>query len=211
MLFTLAVLSRRMLPTYLASVILLFGYLTSANLTSDIETRWIAALLDPFGGEAVSELVRYWTPVERDSLLIPLGKWLVLNRFIWISIGAIFFILGIRKFNFSHDGGIFKRKIKEEIEESVDGEQESDLGYRSVQPVFNSATTWMQFKTQLGIEIKRAFRDPYFLAIAGTAAGFLLLNQSAIGKMYGVDTLPVTYEVLSVLSGSFALFMLIII
>ena len=211
MLFTLAVLSRRMLPTYLASVILLFGYLTSANLTSDIETRWIAALLDPFGGEAVSELVRYWTPVERDSLLIPLGKWLVLNRFIWISIGAIFFILGIRKFNFSHDGGIFKRKIKEEIEESVDGQQESDLGYRSVQPVFNSATTWMQFKTQLGIEIKRAFRDPYFLAIAGTAAGFLLLNQSAIGKMYGVDTLPVTYEVLSVLSGSFALFMLIII
>ena len=48
MLFTLAVLSRRMLPTYLASVILLFGYLTSSNLTSDIETRWIAALLDPF-------------------------------------------------------------------------------------------------------------------------------------------------------------------
>ena len=68
-----------------------------------------------------------------------------------------------------------------------------------------------QFKTQLKIEVKRAFRDPYFLAIAGTAAGFLLLNQSAIGKMYGVNTLPVTYEVLSVLSGSFALFMIIII
>ena len=31
-----------------------------------------------------------------------------------------------------------------------------------------------------------------------------MLNQSAIGKMYGVNTLPVTYEVLSVLSGSFA-------
>ena len=78
-------------------------------------------------------------------------------------------------------------------------------------PVFNISTKWFQFTTQLKIEIKRAFRDPYFLAIAGTAAGFLLLNQSAIGKMYGVNTLPVTYEVLSVLSGSFALFMLIII
>ena len=82
---------------------------------------------------------------------------------------------------------------------------------RSISPVFNSSTTWYQFKTQLKIEIKKAFRDPYFLAIAGTAAGFLLLNQSAIGKMYGVNTLPVTYEVLSVLSGSFALFMIIII
>ena len=63
-LFSLAILSRRMLPTYLASVILLFGYLTSSNLTSDIETRWIASLLDPFGGEAISDLVKYWTPSE---------------------------------------------------------------------------------------------------------------------------------------------------
>ena len=104
MLFSLAILSRRMLPTYLASVILLFGYLTSSNLTSDIETRWIAALLDPFGGEAVGELVRYWTPTERDNLLIPLGKWLILNRIIWISVGAVFFGLGLWRLKFSHEG-----------------------------------------------------------------------------------------------------------
>ena len=211
MLFTLAVLSRRMLPTYLASVILLFGYLTSSNLTSDIETRWIAALLDPFGGEAVSELVRYWTPSERDNLLIPLGKWLLLNRIIWLSVGAVFFGLGLWKFSFSHEGRLFNRKLKEEAEESSDEQQEPELGHKPIKPIFNSTSRWLQFITQLRIEIKRAFRDPYFLAIAGTAAGFLLLNQSAIGKMYGVNTLPVTYEVLSVLSGSFALFMLIII
>ncbi|SUZ97693.1 uncharacterized protein METZ01_LOCUS50547, partial [marine metagenome] len=210
-LFTLAVLSRRMLPTYLASVILLFGYLTSSNLTSDIETRWIAALLDPFGGEAVGELVRYWTPSERDNLLIPLGKWLILNRIIWLSVGAVFFGLGLWKFSFSHEGRLYNRKLKEEAEESSDEQQESELGHKPIKPIFNPTSTWLQFKTQLRIEIKRAFRDPYFLAIAGTAAGFLLLNQSAIGKMYGVNTLPVTYEVLSVLSGSFALFMLIII
>ena len=211
-LFSLAILSRRMLPTYLASVVLLFGYLTSSNLTSDIETRWIATLLDPFGGEAISELVRYWTPSERDTLLIPLGKWLVLNRIIWIAVGAIFFGMGLWRFSFAHEGGLFNRKLKEDIEDAADGHPESDLGYRKkIKPVFNPSTKWLQFKTQLSIEVKRAFRDPYFLAIAGTAAGFLLLNQSAIGKMYGVNTLPVTYEVLSVLSGSFALFMLIII
>ena len=211
MLFSLAILSRRMLPTYLASVILLFGYLTSSNLTSDIETRWIAALLDPFGGEAVGELVRYWTPTERDNLLIPLGKWLILNRIIWISVGAVFFGLGLWKFKFSHEGGILKRKPKEEVDSSTNEHQKSEIGYDAIKPSFNPKTTWLQFKTQLRIEIKRAFRDPYFLAIVGTAAGFLLLNQSAIGKMYGVNTLPVTYEVLAVLSGSFALFMLIII
>ena len=102
-LFSLAILSRRMLPTYLASVILLFGYLTSSNLTSDIETRWIASLLDPFGGEAISDLVKYWTPSERDTLLIPLGKWLVFNRVIWLFVGAFFFLFGMKKFSFSKE------------------------------------------------------------------------------------------------------------
>ena len=37
------------------------------------------------------------------------------------------------------------------------------------------------------------------------------MNQQAIGNMYGVDTLPLTNMVLTVLSGSFALFMLILI
>ena len=210
-LFALAILSRRMLPTYLASVILLFGYLTSSNLTSDIETRWIAALLDPFGIEAVSELVRYWTPNERDNLLIPLGKWLILNRLIWLVVGALFFGFGLYRFSFSHEGGLFKGKTKSDLEDISNKEVDSSLYHESIKPVFNISTKWFQFITQFKIEIKRAFRDPYFLAIAGTAAGFLLLNQSAIGKMYGVNTLPVTYEVLSVLSGSFALFMLIII
>ncbi len=210
-LFALAILSRRMLPTYLASVILLFGYLTSSNLTSDIETRWIAALLDPFGIEAVSELVRYWTPNERDNLLIPLGKWLILNRLIWLVVGALFFGFGLYRFSFSHEGGLFKGKTKSDLEDISNKEVDSSLYHESIKPVFNISTKWFQFITQFKIEIKRAFRDPYFLAIAGTAAGFLLLNQSAIGKMYGVNTLPVTYEVLSVLSGSFALFMLIIV
>ena len=210
-LFTLAILSRRMLPTYLASVVLLFGYLTSSNLTSDIETRWIATLLDPFGGEAVGDLVKYWTPNERDTLLIPFGKWLVLNRLIWLFIGAAFFLFGMKKFSFSKEYKLFGFKGKKYSQPNNDKVPESSVVHGSISPIFDSFTTWYQFKTQLKIEIKRAFRDPYFLAIAGTAAGFLLLNQSAIGKMYGVNTLPVTYEVLSVLSGSFALFMIIII
>ncbi|MEL0338233.1 MAG: hypothetical protein VXA50_07710, partial [bacterium] len=210
-LFSLAILSRRMLPTYLASVILLFGYLTSSNLTSDIETRWIASLLDPFGGEAISDLVKYWTPSERDTLLIPLGKWLVFNRVVWFFVGAFFFLFGMKKFSFSKEYKLFNLKRNKSFQASEEEVFESSEVQKIIRPVFNRFTTWLQFTTQLKIEIKRAFRDPYFLAIAGTAAGFLLLNQSAIGKMYGVNTLPVTYEVLSVLSGSFALFMIIII
>ena len=210
LLFTLAVISRRMLPTYMASVILLFGYLTAGNLVSDIETRWIAALLDPFGGEAVSDAVRYWTPVEQNENFLPITKWLLLNRLIWLGIGGLFIGLGIWKFDFKHSE-LGKSKTKKDNTPQVVNEPAINGGSIHVKPIFNRSTLWLQFKAQIMIEVKRAFRDPYFIAIAGTAAGFLLMNQQAIGKMYGVDTLPLTMEVLSVLGGSFALFMLILI
>jgi len=210
LLFMLAVLTRRMLPTYLASVVLLFGYLTAGNLVADIETRWIAALMDPFGGEAVSLAVRYWTPVEQNSNFIPVSKWLLLNRLIWLGAGGVFMGIGLWKFDFKHsEPGKSKRK-KDETIETVE-EPAIGGGFIHAKPVFNTATLWLQFKTQVFIEMKRAYRDPYFIAIAGTAAGFLLMNQQAIGKLYGVDTLPLTNMVLTVLSGSFALFMLILI
>ncbi|MGY8765169.1 MAG: hypothetical protein ACKVLE_10580, partial [Fidelibacterota bacterium] len=210
LLFMLAVLTRRMLPTYLASVVLLFGYLTAGNLVSDIETRWIAALMDPFGGEAVGLAVRYWTPVEQNSNFIPVSKWLLLNRLIWLGAGGVFMGIGLWKFDFKHsEPGKSKRK-KDETIETVE-EPAIGGGFIHAKPVFNTATLWLQFKTQVFIEMKRAYRDPYFIAIAGTAAGFLLMNQQAIGNMYGVDTLPLTHMVLQVLSGSFALFMLILI
>ena len=210
MLFTLAILTRRMLPTYLASVVLLFGYLTAGNLVADIETRWIAALLDPFGGEAVSVAVRYWTPVEQNQNLIPMTKWVLLNRLIWIGVGAVFIGIGLWKFDFKNfEQG--RSKKEKRLVNAPEPEPVIGMGFKQVKPLFNSFTLWQQFKAQVFIEIKRAFRDPYFLAIAGTAAGFLILNQQAIGNMYGVNTLPVTYQVLEVLAGSFALFMLILI
>ena len=112
LLFTLAILTKRMLPTYLGSVILLFGYLTAGNLMTDIETRWIASLLDPFGGEAVSESTRYWTPAEKNQLLVPLDGWLLLNRIIWVSFGLIILFLGLNKFDFTHITKEKKNKIE---------------------------------------------------------------------------------------------------
>lgn len=210
LLFTIAVLTRRMLPTYMASVVLLFGYLSTGTFASDMETRWIATLIDPFGGEAISDATRYWTQVEQNENFIPLTKWLLLNRLLWIGIGGVFMGIGLWKFDFKHPNpGKVKKETKRLQEESNTFTKQRK--YTSFTPVFNKMTLWLQFKTQVKIEIKRAFRDPYFIAIAGTAAGFLLLNQQSIGKMYGVNTLPITDMVINVLGGSFALFMLILI
>ena len=210
LLFTLAILTRRMLPTYFASMVLLLGYLSAGNFTPEIETRWIASLLDPFGIEAIGNAVRYWTPVEQNANLIPLTKWFIVNRIIWISIGALFLGIGLWKFDFQHtEQGKSKKKKKNETETEV--EKKIGGGFILTKPVFSGITLLHQFKTQVLIEIKRAFRDPYFIAIMGTTAGFLIMNQANMGKAFGVNTLPVTYKVLSVLGGTFSLFVVILI
>ena len=56
--FTLAVLTRRMLPTYLGTIILFLGYTAAGTLMMDLETRWLAGLLDPFGDQAVEDAIR---------------------------------------------------------------------------------------------------------------------------------------------------------
>ena len=152
---------------------------------SDIETRWIAALMAPFGGEAISLAVRYWTPVEQNSNFIPLSKWLFLNRLIWLGAGCVFMGIGLWKFDFKHSEPRISKRKKDGKIETVE-EKPIGGGFMHIKPVFNTYTLWLQFKTQVFIEMKRAYRDPYLIAIAGTAAGFLLMNQQAIGSMYGV-------------------------
>ena len=67
-------------------------------------------LIDPFGDNAVSDATRYWTPAEKNTLLIPVNNWLLLNRVIWISMGVLFLFVGMKKFEFSHVVGKSKKK-----------------------------------------------------------------------------------------------------
>ncbi len=51
----------------------------------------------------------------------------------------------------------------------------------------------------------------YFFAILGSGLLFLVFSANQVGKLYGTTTWPVTYEVIEVLGGTFAIFMLIVI
>ena len=205
--FTLAVLTRRMLPTYLGTIILFLGYTAAGTLMMDLETRWLAGLLDPFGDQAVEDAIRYWTPVEKNTLLLPISNWVLLNRIIWVSVGIIFLFIGIKRFDFAHVSA--KSKKKKSLDKTELVPEIKPLG--SYKPIFDSTTRWIQFNKKIKIEIKRAFLDPYFLGILATATLFLILNQWAGYSVNGIKILPVTARVISSLFGSLNLFMLIII
>ena len=46
---SMAMLTRKRMPHYIGGAALLLGYMLSQTLLSDLNTKWIAALTDPFG------------------------------------------------------------------------------------------------------------------------------------------------------------------
>ncbi len=88
-LFSFATLTRKVFVTYVAMLGVLMAYGIGSVLMRDLEMRSLASLLDPFGISAFQTATRYWTVVERNSLLPPLGGALLANRLIWIAAGAV--------------------------------------------------------------------------------------------------------------------------
>ena len=64
--------SRRIFPVYMASVLLLGGFLIAGTINRKVEHKWIAALVDPFGSNAFGYFTEYWTIFEKNTR-IPTG------------------------------------------------------------------------------------------------------------------------------------------
>ncbi|HEY2628529.1 MAG TPA: hypothetical protein VGI57_05345, partial [Usitatibacter sp.] len=85
--FGIAALTRRMMPVYVAGVVVLVGYLSAGSVLADMDNRVLAAMLDPIGRTAMSLMTRYWTAAEKNTLLVPFTDELLWNRLLWTSVG----------------------------------------------------------------------------------------------------------------------------
>ncbi len=207
--FTLAVLTRQMLPNYVGGVVLFVGYLLAGNLISDMENETIAALIDPFGGQAFSLLTNYWTLAEQNANLIPMEGLVLYNRLLWVGVGVLFMVFAFLRFSFSHQpGGGKKRSVAPAMAVPAAG---SLLKLPEVSRSFSLGMHIKQYVSLASREFWNIVRDVYFYAIIGAGVMFLIFSASQVGSLFGTTTYPVTYSVLDLLGGSFSLFMLIII
>ena len=84
----LAALTRRMLPVYVASVVMMIGYIVAPSLARDLDYKTLAALIDPFGTTALIRVTEYWTIAERNARAVPFEGVYLINRLIWSGFGA---------------------------------------------------------------------------------------------------------------------------
>ena len=213
--FALAALTRQMMPNYLGGALMVVGYLLAGNLRRDIENEWLAALLDPFGLSAFGYTTKYWTPAEKNTTFVALRDVLLYNRLLWATVGMAIFAVAYSRFRFAHTSREGRRRRKRAAVEALATPAPYAAPARlKVPQVVRSFTFGAQLQQYFSLT-QRSFwsivGNRYFFAIIGCGLLFLVFSANQIGKLYGTTTWPVTYEVVEVLGGTFALFVLIVI
>ena len=206
--FVLAALTRRMLPVYISSVVMLVGYIVAPGLARDLDYKTLASLIDPFGTAAAIHLTEYWPIAERNTrLVLPEGVFL-LNRVLWTSFSVVVLVLGYWRFRFvsSIDSG--KADARGDAEPPLRISHTASQTHEA--PDFKSRSLGLVLLKNIWLNLRETVKNVYFLVIV--LAGVLTMFAGALdmGSMYGTKTYPVTYKVLEMVTETFTLFMLAI-
>ena len=210
--FCIAALTRRMLPVYIASVVLLVGYLAARGLLRDLDNKTLAALLDPFGVTANSNLTEYWSISERNTRLVPLDGVLLWNRLLWLSIVGVVVAVCGNRFAFTQTPETRKSRGNTDAIDARPGAPRlpplaATVGVMAPQHARGGPLlprmVWLNFRETV--------KNVYFGVITLAGVLFCVTASTTAGSIFGTVTWPVTYQMLELVSGTFAVFLLVII
>jgi ABC-2 type transport system permease protein len=202
-LFTIAVLARNEIVSFVGALLMLTGYLVGDALVQNIEHERIAALLDPFAVRTFGLVTKYWTVAEKNTQTVHLTGLLLWNRMIWLTVAVAIFLFALSRFSFS------ERRSKARKLEAADNVVA--VAPRAVPVHFHDAP-WSKFLGSVRMHVLGVVKSTFFVVILVAA----LLNTVpslilSANEGYGNSTLPITYSILSIISGNLYLFQVILV
>jgi ABC-2 type transport system permease protein len=205
--FASGALARNSIMIYTQGILLIIAYELANTFVGDMEYKEIAALLDPFALNTFEHVTRYWTPAERNSLLVPLEGIMLYNRLIWVGFACA--LLVVTYFGFSFNvvrNSLIKKKPVAQKKTAVRPET---VVIPVATQVVNFSTYLKQLFSFSWFYFKLTIREIPFIAIMISGVLFLFTNAININQLYGTSSYPTTYNVLGLLN-VFDLFFLII-
>ena len=214
LLFGMATLTRSMMASYVAAVVLVMGYLVTASIVGQqIEYREVFALWEPLGNGAIGEVTRYWTQAEMNNGLIPLEGVVLHNRLIAIGLGLLFLGITLWRFKMT-ERAPSKRKLrklaKRQAREERIAAAAPTLGGEAIVAGDAQPSRWVQFMARLRTEVRQVLTSPGLIILSLLAIGFtgafLFLGQS----IYGTSDYPTLAATIGTVRGGSSIFLLMI-
>ena len=208
--YAVAVMSRSIMYSYLAVMGMLILYLVGLRLLNGPEYREITALLDPFMMRTLGEHTRYWTAVERNSILIGYDGIVLMNRLIWFGVSAGFVAISYWLFSFRSAAKMPKeKKDKARLADEV-RKGEIEVGVRGT-ATWGNATAYQQFRLRTKFEVVSVLKSLPFLIIVGFSVFLTLTALINRAVLYGVEAFPVTRLMVQAMQGGLTLALIVVI
>ncbi|MCD9029718.1 ABC transporter permease subunit [Luteimonas sp. BDR2-5] len=209
----LAVTTRSILGIYIGVLAFFVLYGTSAVLMRDIDNIWLATLVEPLGGRALTRTIRYWSAEERNTGLPALSGYLLANRALWLGISLALFASAFALFRTERagTGRRWWRRRRTPVATPVAAPVVPAHAPVRVQPVFGAATAWRQTWRQVRFDAAGVLRSVPFLVML--LFGIVNFFPSALFQqsLYGTSVYPVTSQMLDALRGSYSFLLMIIV
>ncbi len=209
--FVSGALSRNIMVVYVQGILLLILYIFSIQLTGDSVSKEFLAIIDPFSFQTINRIVEFWTPVEKNSLLIPFEGIFLYSRLFWIGIGMLSLAVGYYLFDFTVVTGKADKKALKDKKLTSSVQSSSDMFIPAAVVHFDIWTSIRQLISHAWFNIRSLLKESTFWAIAACAVATIFINSINLNTKYGVDSYPATYLVVSELIELSILFFLFII
>lgn len=210
--FGVVTFSRNIFVGFVVVLILLVLQGLANSYMSDLDTKTIAALLDPMGASALSYETEYWTVAEQNKNLLPFSGYVLYNRILWASVSLLLFFGIFKAFKFNQSPinlNPFKRKGQRHVKRNFGGNlikkpPQIKLNLSNFQLLKN---VWKY----AGFELKYILKNWAFISIFLVAMVVFCLTLNVGYKIQGTETLPVTRIMIALGGQSVGLFMMVLV
>ncbi|UUL83978.1 ABC transporter permease/M1 family aminopeptidase [Sphingomonas qomolangmaensis] len=208
--FAVATLTRSMVYSYLGVIVFLVGYFVLIGvIQARPEWRDTVAYFEPFGIGAFGVTARYWTAAESNTMIPPIEGALLVNRCLAFGVAGLALLLAYARFSFA-ERGMSKRRMRRQAKREAKLAAQPPAIVAKLPATNPEAARGTQLLARCRFEIGQVLKSPAFfvllaIGLANAVGGLLGANQA-----YGTPGRPLTFAILEVLFGSFAIIPIVI-
>lgn len=196
--FAIVTFSRNVYAGFITVVLLLIAREVLLRLLAGVDTRFLAALLEPFGEIATGFYTRDWSLAEQNERGLPLAGLIVYNRLLVTAIAAALVATVYKYFSFSHTAGSFARKPR-------NAERVVKNNFGSIIKVSLPAVRFdYSFRQRLNaawelshFEFRFIVTGGAFISLMIVGALFVAVSMMQMNPQYGTRLLPATWVMLA--------------
>ncbi len=176
--------------------IILISIIIAKVLASNINYQNIVLFIDILGDNVYNIETRYYSAVEKNTTPSVWSIQLLYNRGVWIGLSALVLYISYRAFSFKNQNKKVRKK------QPIYEKSRAVFKQPAVTTLFQTKTSWHQFKSFFGIHFSSIFKSITLkIILICSLIVFIIILRSPQNRL-GFSSYPFTYRIIDGINSS---------